>query len=102
MKQKTIAINYLSKYITEDIKIENISNESNVFDFTELDVDLLPSEYLNLFLDKRVQVDAYMYGLFYIYFISSLDSTQTGSLVGIVKEHLLLEYNFLQEGKEDV
>lgn len=102
MNQKTVVINYLSKYIKGEIQIEDISNESNVFDFIELDVDLLPSEYLNLFLEKRVKVDGYMYGLFYIYFISSLDAPQTGILVGIVKEHLLLEYKFLQKGKEDV
>ena len=97
MNQKLIAIDYLSKHVEENIEFDNISYESNVFDYIELDEELLPSEYQKVFEGNIVKVDIYMYDAVYIYFISLLDSPQIGSLLGVAKERQLLEYKFLKE-----
>lgn len=97
MNQKLIAIDYLSKHVEENIEFDNIGYESNVFDYIELDEDLIPSEYQKVFEGNIVKVDIYMYDTVYIYFISLLDSPQIGSLLGVAKKRQLLAYKFLKE-----
>lgn len=101
MNKRVIAINYIVKHCDGVVKGEDISSESNIFEFNELDYQLLPSKYMRLFEEQTVLLDVYMYQSIFVYFISLLKSPKSGCLIGVGVERRLLEYKYLKEGDCD-
>lgn len=91
----------LTKYSKNQIDINNLSYESNIFEFDELDKNLIPREHRDKFKHESVQVDVYLYNSKFVYFIKILNSIENNYLIGVAESQKLIEYQYIKEGEKN-